>query len=118
MFFGTNSNRSLQLLSGHDLAAKDSNGKSDPFCVIKVGRATVKSNVIKANLNPVWNQTFDIGYTEDETEVNIALFDEDFFGDDDLGEVTVPLSEIGTTPQTCTLKLPQGHIRVQMHRVV
>mmetsp|Transcript_39510 Transcript_39510/g.99602 ORF Transcript_39510/g.99602 Transcript_39510/m.99602 type:complete len:174 (+) Transcript_39510:75-596(+) len=115
---GSSTRLHIKLIDGKDLAAKDDNGKSDPFVVIKCGHATVKSNVIKANLNPVWNQTFDLGFTPEEKEVHFALFDEDFFGDDDLGEVTVPLAEIPTAPQTFTLKLPEGHIRVEMHRVL
>ena len=117
----------------------DDNGFSDPFCVIQIGRATVKSNVIEKSLNPKWNQKFDIGYTDEEKEVRFALFDQgmyctkhftrvliapaeteltalcaDTLGDDDLGEVAVPIDDIFDEPESFRLRLPQGSLRVKM----
>lgn len=36
-------------------------GKSDPYAKIKVGEVTFKSNVVKENLNPVWNEMYQVG---------------------------------------------------------
>lgn len=35
-------------------------GKSDPYAKISVGEAAFKSNVIKENLNPVWNEMYEV----------------------------------------------------------
>ena len=35
-------------------------GKSDPYAKISVGDSAFKSNVIKENLNPVWNEMYEV----------------------------------------------------------
>ena len=61
------------LLEGKDLMAVDSSGTSDPYVNIKVnGQKFLKSNVIKKDLNPVWNQSFDI-YLNDPRKSVIYL---------------------------------------------
>lgn len=35
-------------------------GKSDPYTKISVGEESFKSNVIKENLNPVWNEMYEV----------------------------------------------------------
>ncbi len=48
----------IQVTRGRDLVAKDSNGLSDPYVVIKYGsRVMFRSKVIKETLNPEWNET-------------------------------------------------------------
>uniref|UniRef100_A0A7N8WXV8 Extended synaptotagmin-like protein 1b n=1 Tax=Mastacembelus armatus TaxID=205130 RepID=A0A7N8WXV8_9TELE len=54
------------LLEAKSLVAKDNmmggmvKGRSDPYAKISVGEATFKSNVIKENLNPVWNEMYEV----------------------------------------------------------
>lgn len=54
------------LLEAQRLIAKDNmmggmvKGKSDPYAKISVGEFTFKSNVIKENLNPVWNEMYEV----------------------------------------------------------
>uniref|UniRef100_A0A4W4HLP7 Extended synaptotagmin-like protein 1a n=1 Tax=Electrophorus electricus TaxID=8005 RepID=A0A4W4HLP7_ELEEL len=56
----------IHLVEAHDLVAKDSfmggmmKGKSDPYMKIQVGGLTFKSHVIKENLNPVWNELYEV----------------------------------------------------------
>lgn len=35
-------------------------GKSDPYARISVGEAVFKSAVVKENLNPVWNELYEV----------------------------------------------------------
>lgn len=35
-------------------------GKSDPYVKIRVGGLAFKSQVIKENLNPVWNELYEV----------------------------------------------------------
>lgn len=35
-------------------------GKSDPYAKTSVGEFTFKSGVIKENLNPVWNEMYEV----------------------------------------------------------
>lgn len=54
------------LLEAKDLMAKDTymmglvKGKSDPYAVLRVGNAHHKSKTIKENLNPHWNETYEV----------------------------------------------------------
>lgn len=54
------------LLEAQRLIAKDNmmggmvKGKSDPYAKISVGEFMFKSNVIKENLNPVWNEMYEV----------------------------------------------------------
>lgn len=56
----------LILLEAQDLVAKDNKmggmmkGKSDPYANITVGEEMFKSNVIKENLNPFWNEMYEV----------------------------------------------------------
>lgn len=35
-------------------------GKSDPYVKINIGGVTFKSHVIKENLNPTWNEMYEV----------------------------------------------------------
>lgn len=35
-------------------------GKSDPYAKISIGEYMFKSNVVKENLNPVWNEMYEV----------------------------------------------------------
>ena len=40
------------------MAAKDSNGLSDPFVTLRVGKTKKKTKVVRKNLNPFFNEEF------------------------------------------------------------
>ena len=54
------------MLEAQSLIAKDNmmggmvKGKSDPYAKISLGEFAFKSNVIKENLNPVWNEMYEV----------------------------------------------------------
>lgn len=56
----------IHLLEAQNLVAMDSlmggmvKGKSDPYVKITVGTTTFKSHVIKENLNPTWNEMYEV----------------------------------------------------------
>lgn len=60
----------INLLEAQNLIAMDSlmggivKGKSDPYVKITIGTTTYKSNVIKENLNPIWNEMYEVGILE------------------------------------------------------
>ncbi|XP_041835986.1 extended synaptotagmin-1 isoform X1 [Melanotaenia boesemani] len=89
------------LLEAQSLVAKDNKmggmvkGKSDPYAKISIGKVLLKSNVIKANLNPVWNEMYEVVMRpQSGQEVQVELFDKDMDTDDFLGRFKISVSDI------------------------
>ncbi|XP_070814793.1 extended synaptotagmin-1 [Chaetodon trifascialis] len=88
------------LLEAQNLVAKDKmmgmvKGKSDPYAKINVGDFAFKSNVIKENLNPVWNEMYEVVLRpQSGQEVQVELYDKDMDKDDFLGRFKVSVADI------------------------
>ena len=56
----------MHLLEAQSLVAKDNmmggmvKGKSDPYAKVTVGEHAFKSHVIKEELNPTWNEMYEV----------------------------------------------------------
>uniref|UniRef100_A0A672MNE1 Extended synaptotagmin-1-like n=1 Tax=Sinocyclocheilus grahami TaxID=75366 RepID=A0A672MNE1_SINGR len=99
--FGAEGMLRLHLLEAEDLIAKDNmmgrmvKGKSDPYVKIHIGDAVFKSHVIKENLNPTWNEMYELVMTSRSTsDVLVEIFDKDVDKDDLLGRYVAILQEI------------------------
>ena len=113
----------VELLEGHDLIAADSNGKSDPYVVVKVGdKSVAKTSIKNATLDPAWNEHYRIPWTmnDDPDLLTFRVFDHDQVGGDDpLGWYSLSLREsLGSQfKYSGTLKLkgvPKGEISVAL----
>uniref|UniRef100_A0A3B3UZY7 Extended synaptotagmin 1 n=1 Tax=Poecilia latipinna TaxID=48699 RepID=A0A3B3UZY7_9TELE len=92
--FGTEGVLRIHLVEAQNLIAKDNfmggmvKGKSDPYVKIRVAGITFRSHTIKENLNPVWNELYEVILTQlPGQEVQFELFDKDIDQDDFLGRV-------------------------------
>uniref|UniRef100_A0A674EJX3 Extended synaptotagmin 1 n=1 Tax=Salmo trutta TaxID=8032 RepID=A0A674EJX3_SALTR len=90
----------IHLVEASNLIAKDNfmggmvKGKSDPYVKIRVGGVTFRSHTIKENLNPYWNELYEIILTQlPGQEIQFELFDKDLDQDDFLGSLTFPASQ-------------------------
>jgi len=88
----------LHVLEATELKAADKNllGKetSDPYCKITVGANTMKTATISGNLNPTWNQFFEIVVDEKHGQfIVLDVFDKDqaLMDDDSLGNATIDI---------------------------
>ncbi|XP_016377996.1 extended synaptotagmin-1-like isoform X1 [Sinocyclocheilus rhinocerous] len=91
----------IHLVEAQSLVAKDNlmggmvKGKSDPYVKIRVGGLAFKSQVIKENLNPIWNELYEVILTQlPGQEVEFDLYDKDIDQDDFLGRVKVSLRDL------------------------
>ncbi|KAK5614739.1 hypothetical protein CRENBAI_018701 [Crenichthys baileyi] len=91
----------LILLEAQSLVAKDNimgglkKGKSDPYAKINVGGVIFKSAVVKENLNPVWNELYEVVMRpQSGQQVQVELFDKDMDHDDFLGRLKISVSDI------------------------
>ncbi|CAL8366671.1 unnamed protein product [Lota lota] len=99
--FATEGVLRIHLAEAQNLIAKDNfmggmvKGKSDPYVKIKVAGVTYRSHTIKENLNPIWNELYEVILTElPGQEIQFELFDKDIDQDDFLGRFKLSLRDI------------------------
>ncbi|XP_019132279.2 extended synaptotagmin-1 [Larimichthys crocea] len=112
--FGKEGLLRIHLLEAQNLVAKDNlmggmvKGKSDPYVKINIGQVAFKSHVIKENLNPTWNEMYEVVLSgHGNQEIKFEAFDKDLDADDFLGRFSVQLNEVirsQYTDQWYTLK--------------
>jgi len=79
----------VTVVKGENLEPKDSNGKSDPYVILKVGTTRCRTQVIPETLNPEFNETFVLSVNQFEP-VRIEVWDHDQLSQDDFeGEFTL-----------------------------
>uniref|UniRef100_A0A8K9XC97 Extended synaptotagmin-like protein 1b n=1 Tax=Oncorhynchus mykiss TaxID=8022 RepID=A0A8K9XC97_ONCMY len=88
--FATEGVLRIHLLEGQNLVPKDNmvggmvKGKSDPYVKINIGGETFESRVINRNLNPTWNEMYEVVLTTlPGQELHVELFDKDMDMKDD-----------------------------------
>uniref|UniRef100_A0A7N6AQ27 Extended synaptotagmin-like protein 1b n=1 Tax=Anabas testudineus TaxID=64144 RepID=A0A7N6AQ27_ANATE len=107
--FGTEGLLRIILMEAKGLVAKDNmmggmvKGKSDPYAKISVGEVPFKSSVIKENLNPVWNEMYEV--PQSGQQIQVEVYDKDMDKDDFLGSLfcevllCTTVCESSTSPQ-------------------
>ncbi|KAM6927192.1 uncharacterized protein FYW49_003387 [Xenentodon cancila] len=112
--FGKEGLLRIHLLEAQNLVAKDNlmggmvKGKSDPYVKISVGGVTFRSHTIKENLNPTWNEMYEVVLNRNsDQDIKFEAFDKDLDSDDFLGRFSVKLNDVVRsqyTDQWFTLK--------------
>eukprot|EP00873_Tetraselmis_striata_P017521 jgi/Tetstr1/437785/TSEL_026439.t1 len=107
------------LESGQDLVAMDSNGRSDPFCTLKVADTRHVSSVKSKTLNPMWSERFEFPNVSPADNLKINVWDKDFAMKDRMGSSSVAVSQF-LTPNMRKYQCPvllkgehAGHIVVR-----
>ncbi|PIN15453.1 hypothetical protein CDL12_11900 [Handroanthus impetiginosus] len=85
----------VTVIRANDLKNMELIGKSDPYVVVHIRPLfKVKTKVVDNNLNPVWNETFELIAEDKETQsLILEVFDEDIGDDKRLGVAKLPLIE-------------------------
>jgi len=98
----------ITVLSGKELASRDSNGKSDPYLRLLYGQTRLKTTIQKKTLSPVWkNEVFLIPLDENESNLKVQCWDWNLIGSDEtMGEFTIDLRKFQqNTPVTAWYNL-------------
>jgi len=84
------------LRQGRDLAVKDTCGTSDPYVKFKqFNKMLHRSKTIYRDLNPTWDEEFDLAIDDLSTPLNVRVFDYDWGMHDDLiGSTVIDLTEL------------------------
>jgi len=99
----------VKLHSATDLLAKEDDGESSPFVVMKIGRATVKSKVSEKNLNPTWDQEFEVGIIPGKDDsLYLEVLDKDSFLHSTLGNAEIDLRGLSDAPSKFSPELKGG----------
>lgn len=87
----------VHLKEGKDLAVRDWSGSSDPYVKFKLGGKVVyKSRIIYQNLNPLWDEHFQVPVRNVNQVLSIAVLDYDVgpVSDDPMGRSKLNLSSL------------------------
>ncbi|KAK7340146.1 hypothetical protein VNO77_20840 [Canavalia gladiata] len=86
----------VAVMKANDLKNMEMIGKSDPYAVVYIRPLfKVKTKVIDNNLNPVWNEVFDLIAEDKETQsLILEVYDKDIGQDKRLGVVKLPLNNL------------------------
>ncbi|XP_047310509.1 C2 and GRAM domain-containing protein At1g03370-like [Impatiens glandulifera] len=85
----------VRVIEARNILAMDTNGFSDPYVKLQLGKQRSKSRVIKKTLNPTWNQEFCFKVEDLNDELLISVLDEDkYFNDDFIGQIKIPVSQV------------------------
>ncbi|KAL9691482.1 hypothetical protein QQ045_011906 [Rhodiola kirilowii] len=93
----------VTVIRANDLKNMEMIGKSDPYAVLYIRPLfKFKTNTIDNNLNPVWDETFELLAEDKETQsLVLEVFDKDIGQDKRLGIAKLPLVglEVGTSKE-------------------
>ncbi|OAA72727.1 Phosphatidylserine decarboxylase [Akanthomyces lecanii RCEF 1005] len=85
----------IVIMKARNLAAKDRNGTSDPYLVLRLGDARAVTHAVPKTLNPEWNIIEQLPINGINSLVlDVICWDKDRFGKDYLGEFDLALEEI------------------------
>lgn len=97
----------VELLSAEGVRAADSNGLSDPYCILRVGNHKASSCIKERTLSPVWHETFVFAPNDTSAAIDegrpwilFQLYDKDLVSNDDfLGQAHLPFSTLHLQPE-------------------
>ncbi|XP_058782602.1 probable ADP-ribosylation factor GTPase-activating protein AGD11 [Vicia villosa] len=84
----------VNVVKGTNLAIRDL-VTSDPYVILSLGNQSVKTRVIKNNLNPVWNESLMLSIPESIPPLRVIVYDKDAFKNDDfMGEAEIDIQPL------------------------
>ncbi|KAL4290660.1 hypothetical protein GQ457_14G018640 [Hibiscus cannabinus] len=84
----------VNVVKGTNLAVRDM-VSSDPYVILTLGHQSVKTRVIKNNLNPVWNESLMLSIPENIPHLKVIVYDKDTFSHDDfMGDAEIDIQPL------------------------
>ncbi|XP_010273190.1 PREDICTED: probable ADP-ribosylation factor GTPase-activating protein AGD11 [Nelumbo nucifera] len=84
----------VNIVRGTNLAVRDMI-TSDPYVILSLGQQSMKTRVIKNNLNPVWNERLMLSIPDTVPPLKVLVYDKDTFTPDDhMGEAEIDIQPL------------------------
>lgn len=84
----------VNVIRGKNLVVRDL-VTSDPYVILTLGHQSMKTRVIKSNLNPVWNEMLMLSIPEPVPPLKLQVYDKDTFSTDDrMGEAEIDIQPL------------------------
>ncbi|OAY77891.1 putative ADP-ribosylation factor GTPase-activating protein AGD11 [Ananas comosus] len=84
----------VNIIRGTNLAVRDVM-TSDPYVILNLGHQSMKTRVIKSNLNPVWNERLMLSIPDPIPPLKLQVYDKDTFSTDDrMGEAEIDIQPL------------------------
>ncbi|XP_042411288.1 probable ADP-ribosylation factor GTPase-activating protein AGD11 isoform X3 [Zingiber officinale] len=81
-------------IRGTNLAIRDV-VSSDPYVILSLGHQSMKTRVIKSNLNPIWNEKLMLSIPDPIPPLKLQVYDKDTFSTDDhMGEAQIDIQPL------------------------
>ena len=85
----------VRVMEARNLPPTDSNGLSDPYVKLQLGKQKSKTKVVKKSLKPCWGEEFTFKVEDFNEELLISVLDEDkYFNDEFVGQLRVPVGHV------------------------
>lgn len=84
----------VNVIRGTNLAVRDM-VTSDPYVILNLGHQSMKTRVIKSNLNPIWNERLMLSIPDPIPPLKLQVYDKDTFSTDDrMGEAEIDIQPL------------------------
>ncbi|XP_057789979.1 probable ADP-ribosylation factor GTPase-activating protein AGD11 isoform X2 [Salvia miltiorrhiza] len=84
----------VNIIRGTNLVVRDM-VSSDPYVVLSLGNQSMKTRVIKNNINPIWNECLMLSIPEDIPPLKLHVYDKDTFSTDDfMGDAEIDIEPL------------------------
>ncbi|KAE8682271.1 putative ADP-ribosylation factor GTPase-activating protein AGD11 [Hibiscus syriacus] len=84
----------VNVVKGTNLAARDMLS-SDPYVILALGQQSLKTRVIRNNLNPIWNKSLMLSIPENISPLKVLVYDKDTFkADDFMGDAEIDIQPL------------------------
>ncbi|KAI7725247.1 hypothetical protein M8C21_014643 [Ambrosia artemisiifolia] len=84
----------VNVVKGTNLAVRDML-TSDPYVILSLGNQSMKTRVIKSNLNPVWNEKLMLSIPNNIPHLKVLVYDRDTFkADDFMGDAEIDIQPL------------------------
>uniref|UniRef100_A0A1D1YH19 Putative ADP-ribosylation factor GTPase-activating protein AGD11 n=3 Tax=Anthurium amnicola TaxID=1678845 RepID=A0A1D1YH19_9ARAE len=84
----------VNVIRGTNLAIRDVMS-SDPYVILSLGHQSMKTRVIKSNLNPIWNESLMLSIPDPIPPLKLQVYDKDTFTTDDrMGEAEIDIQPL------------------------